>query len=153
MHIEKLTSTNLHAYLTYLKAAFADEPSMMTAEHICADEIIHRVEAQSAQQSNSLLAMENGEVLGRIEYHYYQCLQDGCRMAYVSWVYVARKYRRKGVARALFRAFEEECAANDIDEYFLIQAKNENAAKFYQAFTGANSTDERILRKALPQSN
>ena len=28
------------------------------------------------------LAMENDQVLGRIEYHFYGCMQDGYRMAY-----------------------------------------------------------------------
>lgn len=70
-------------------------------------------------------------------------------MAYVNWVYVAKARRHQGVAQALFRAFEKECRKNHINEYFLIQAQNPNAAKFYGSFTHATSENEPILRKVL----
>ncbi len=37
------------------------------------------------------LAMEDNQVMGRIEYHFYGCMQDGYRMSYVNWVYVLPK--------------------------------------------------------------
>ncbi len=93
--------------------------------------------------------MDGGRAVGRIEYHFYSCLQDGCRMAYVSWVYVLRDFRHRGVAQRLFQAFEADCKKNGINQYYLIQAQNENARRFYGAFEGAGTSGELILRKTL----
>mgnify|MGYP006913005378 CR=1 FL=1 len=40
-----------------------------------------RVKDPFYQNTTSILAMENDQVLGRIEYHFYGCMQDGYRMA------------------------------------------------------------------------
>lgn len=149
MHIEKLCEENVYLYLEYLRNAFIDEPDMMTTDCIDEQAIITRVYKNADQQSVSLLAMEGETVVGRLEYHFYSCMQDGYKMAYVNWVYVLKNHRKRGIARLLFETFEKECAANDVDEYFLIQAQNESARKFYHSFTEASSTNERILRKTL----
>ena len=60
-----------------------------------------RVKDPFYQNTISILAMENDQVLGRIEYHFYGCMQDGYRMAYVDWVYVLPEARHKGVAQGL----------------------------------------------------
>lgn len=146
MRIEPLCKNHVNQYLHYLEKALADEPDMMTVERVDESGITGRIQNQ---QSVSLLAIEDNEIVGRLEYHFYSCLQDGYKMAYVNWVYILKEYRRRGIARALFEAFENECAQNGIDEYFLIQAKNEGAARFYRSFAGANCSDERILRKTL----
>lgn len=149
MQIERLNENHGNKYLAYLKKALAEEPDMMTIE--CVDEpgIVKRIQSHDNQQAVSLLAFENDQIVGRLEYHFYSCLQDGYKMAYVSWVYVLKEYRRRGIARALFSAFEAECREHDIDQYYLIQAQNESAARFYASFAGAQSCDERILRKTL----
>lgn len=144
MHIEPLSKNNLSAYLDYLRASLGAEPEMMTAEQ--ADEALI---LKNLPRTTSLVAVEEGRVLGRLEYHFYTCLQDGFRMAYVNWVYVAEAHRHKGIAQTLFRAFEEECRKNSIDQYYLIQARNPGAAKFYGSFDHAETTEERILRKNL----
>lgn len=149
MQIERLCPQNLSAYLNYLHAALAEEPAMMTIDAINEPELVSRVENPSQNDTASLLAILDGAVVGRIEYHFYRCMQDGYRMAYVSWVYVAKQHRRKGIAQALFAAFERECAAQDVDEYFLLQANNPAATRFYQSFAEANSTKEMVLRKGI----
>lgn len=45
-------------------------------------------------------------------------------MAYVDWVYVLPRYRRKKVAGRLFQEMEKICRQNDIDQYYLIRAEN-----------------------------
>lgn len=51
-------------------------------------------------------AKEDGNAVGRIEYHFYGCMQDGYQMAYADWVYVLRAYRHKGIAQRLFAELE-----------------------------------------------
>ena len=46
-------------------------------------------------------------------------------MAYVDWVYVLKAYRHRGIAQMLFAEFEKDCLQNDIDQYYLIRAANE----------------------------
>lgn len=149
MKIEKLSLDNVKDYLEYLKKALNDEPDMMTIDEINEIGIINQLNNQENHLSTSLLAFENNQVVGRIEYHTYCCIQGGYKMAYVNWVYVLKEYRHVGIAQALFRKFEEECKKNNVNQYFLIQAQNENAAKFYAAFSEATTTTEKILRKTL----
>lgn len=149
MHIEKLCEENAGAYLEYLKKAFSEEPEMMTCDGIDEQAILQRLRAQTSNCCTSLLAVDGGAVLGRIEYHFYTCLQDGYKMAYVNWIYVLKDHRRLGIAGSLFRAFEGECAANGVNEYFLLCAENESASSFYGSFPGAVSSSEKILRKTL----
>lgn len=58
------------------------------------------------RNTKSIPAMDGGKVVGRIEYYFYGCLQDGYRMAYVDWVYVLPAYRHSGIAQQLFKEFE-----------------------------------------------
>lgn len=149
MHIEKLSEINVYQYIAYLKEALANEPDLVFVDHVNEQEIVDRVQGSFPHRSCSLLAVEEEKVIGRIEYHFYSCIQDGYKMAYVDWIYVSASHRHRGVARALFRAFENDCAENDIDEYFLLPARNENASRFYGSFTGASLAEERVLRKTL----
>lgn len=70
-------------------------------------------------------------------------------MAYVDWVYVLKAYRHRGIARLLFAEFEKDCLQNNIDQYYLIRATNEEANSFYENFEGAESDDAPVLRKYL----
>lgn len=152
MEFKKLGEENIDSYIAYLERAMEEEPDMMTAESVEEEGIRGRIKDPFYQNSVSLLAMEDGQVLGRIEYHFYGCLQDGYRMAYVDWVYVLKAHRHRGIARALFRAFEEECRANRIDHYFLIRSEEENADRFYRKFQNAELSSVPVLRKELGES-
>lgn len=149
MEVHKLTQQNVDLYLACLRRAMAEEPNEMTAEEVDETGIRKRLEDPFFQNTVSLLAMENGEVIGRLEYHFYGCLQDGCKMAYVDWVYVLPEHRHKGAARQLFQAFEQACIASGIDQYYLIRSEEENADRFYHAFPDAELTREPLLRKFL----
>ena len=151
MIFERLSQDNIDDYIAYLKIAMREEPDMMTAEKVDEQGIRNRVSDPFFSRTTSILAKENGKVVGRIEYHFYGCVQDGYKMAYVDWVYVLRDYRHKGIARALFSKFEKDCLQNDIDQYYLIRAKNENADRFYEKFENAELSDAPILRKYLKE--
>lgn len=147
---EKLSSKNVENYLDYLKISLEQEPDMMTIDSIDKDEIRNRI-MNNKNTSISILAIEDEQVIGRIEYHFYDCIQDGYKMAYVNWIYVLPVFRHKGVAQSLFKEFENDCMKNGINQYFLIQACNENATHFYGSFEGSATTKERILRKTIKE--
>ncbi len=151
MHLERLDSNNIEQYIEYLERAVKEEPDMMWTDHVDEQGIRSRVQDSFFQNTRSVLAFEDNHVVGRIEYHFYGCLQDGYRMAYVDWVYVLEEYRHKGVARKLFAFFENDCRDNGINQYYLIRAKNKNAVRFYDSFEGAESEEELVLRKTLKE--
>lgn len=64
----------------------------MTADFLDESGIRERLRDPFDQHTKSIFAIEYGFVVGRIEYHFYGCMQDGYRMAYVDWVYVLRDY-------------------------------------------------------------
>ncbi len=149
MIFEMLNQENADDYIAYLKTAMNEEPDMMTAENIDEQGIKDRILDPFFHRTASILARENGRVVGRIEYHFYGCLQDGSRMAYVDWVYVLKSYRHNGIAQMLFREFERACTENNIDQYYLIRAENQEADRFYHHFEGAELSEAPFLRKYL----
>jgi len=62
-----------------------------------------RVKDPFYQNTISILAMENDQVLGRIEYHFYGCMQDGYRMAFMC----CRKPDIKALRRGCFRRWKK----------------------------------------------
>ncbi|MCM1542712.1 MAG: GNAT family N-acetyltransferase [Blautia sp.] len=149
MIFEFLNPENADRYIAYLKRAMSEEPEKMTAESLDEDGIRNRLDDPFYRHTKSILAMEDGLVIGRIEYHFYGCMQDGYRMAYVDWVYVLREYRHRGVAQQLFRELERDCAENHIFQYYLIRAADKEADSFYKRFRDAELSCEPFLRKYL----
>lgn len=75
---------------------------MLLVEQVDEPGIKERIRDSFYQNTKSILAIDVDKVVGRIEYHFYGCLQDGYRMAYVDWVYVLPAYRYSGIAQQLF---------------------------------------------------
>lgn len=149
MVFEFLDPGNADRYIAYLKKAMLEEPEKMTAEFVDESGIRSRLSDPFYQHTKSILAMENDLVVGRIEYHFYGCMQDGYRMAYVDWVYVLKEYRHRGIAQQLFRELEKDCARNHIFQYYLIRATNKDADSFYGQFQDAKLSCEPFLRKYM----
>ncbi len=149
MVFEKLCSDNVEKYIKYLKYAMELEPEMMTAEVLDADGIRCRVNDPFYMNTTSILAIEDGVVVGRIEYHFYGCMQDGYRMTYVDWVYVLPEYRHKGIAQSLFKEMEKDCKQHKMNQYYLIRATNPNADRFYKYFEDVELSECPILRKEI----
>lgn len=150
---QKLCKETADGYIAYLRNAMEEEPEKMTADTLDEKGIRLRIEDSFYQKTDSILAVLDGTVVGRIEYHFYGCIQDGCKMAYVDWVYVLPKCRHQGIAQGLFREFEKECLSSGINQYYLIRSENENASRFYSAFSDVSLTKEPLLRKQLPAQN
>ncbi|MBE5764262.1 MAG: GNAT family N-acetyltransferase [Clostridiales bacterium] len=149
MKTEFLSIVNVEKYISYLKQALIEEPEEMLIDCVDEDSIISRVKDKFYKQTKSILAILDDKVIGRIEYHFYGCIQDGFKMAYVDWVYVLRNYRKQGVAKALFNEFEKDCKNNKINQYFLIRATSESANSFYNSFQEVELKVSPTLRKDL----
>ena len=149
MTFQKLGQDNVALYLDYLKIAMRQEPHMMTADFFDEEGIRKRIADPFFRNTTSILALEEGVVVGRIEFHFYGCMQDGCKMAYVDWVYVLPEHRHKGIAQGLFREFEKACADFGIHQYYLIRSEKPEADRFYRAFAGAELSTEPLLRKSI----
>lgn len=148
---DRLSSKNIEQYITYLKKALSEEPDMLWVEQVDEAGIMERINDPFYQNTKSILAMDGDMVVGRIEYHFYGCLQDGYRMAYVDWVYVLPEYRHNGIAQQLFKEFEQDCVAHKIHQYYLIRSTEANADKFYHSFEKAGLDDEPMLRKTITE--
>ena len=151
MIFEILNNENVEDYIAYLKIAMSEEPDMMTAEKVDEQGIKSRISDPFFNRTTSILAKEDGMVVGRIEYHFYGCIQNGYRMAYVDWVYVLKAYRHKGIAQKLFVEFEKDCVQNNINQYYLIRAINEEANRFYEHFEDVQLEKTPLLRKYLKE--
>ncbi len=149
MVFEILGKDNVQEYIDYLKIAMSEEPEMMTADTVDEEGIKNRVTDPFYNKTISILAKIDGKVVGRIEYHFYGCIQDGYRMAYADWVYVLKAYRHQGIAQRLFSEFEKQWVMNDINQYYLIRARNHDADRFYSHFADAELSESPILRKYL----
>lgn len=147
MTFEYLNKNNVEKYINYLKECFHDEPEMMTSEVLDLDGIRKRIDDPFYLNTKSILAILDDKVIGRLEYHFYGCMQDGYRMCYIDWVYVKKTYRHQGVAQSLFKELEKACKENKINQYYLIRAKNPDANKFCNSFKNSSLDNEPILRK------
>ena len=150
MVFEILSSENISEFIDYLKMAMIEEPDVLMSYEIDEEGIKSRI-SNSFFNSINILARTDNKIVGRIEYHFYGCIQDGYKMAYVDWVYVLKSYRHQGIAQKLFKEFERDCIRNNIDEYFLICAENEEADKFYKHFENVELRNSPILRKNFKQ--
>ena len=72
-----LSKTNIDQYITYLRKALSEEPDMLWVEKIDEAGIKARINDPFYQNTKSILALDGDDVVGRIEYHFYGCLQDG----------------------------------------------------------------------------
>ena len=151
MVFEELSRDNVDEYIDYLKIAMSEEPDLMVADRVDVEGIKSRVADPFFNKTTSILAKIDGKVIGRIEYHFYGCIQYGCKMAYVDWVFVLKAYRHQGIAQKLFAEFEKDCRKNNINQYYLIRAKNDDADRFYSHFENVELNDSPILRKYLKQ--
>lgn len=149
MTFQKLNFENIDLYIEYLQRALEEDPDMMWIDSVDESALRERICDPFYQNTPSILAIEDSKVVGRIEYHFYGCLQDGYRMAYVDWLYVLRDYRHRGIAQRLFDEFERECREHRIDQYFLIRAENPEADRFYSARSHAELSRTPMLRKTL----
>lgn len=149
MHFEILDKNNVEKYIDYLKDCFLYDKEEMIAEELDIEGIRKRINDSFYMNTKSILAIEDGKVIGRLEFHFYGCMQDGYRMCYIDWVYVKKEYRHKGVAQSLFKEVEKIIRENKINQYYLIRARNKDADKFYTSFKDVTLNSIDLLRKEI----
>ncbi|MBR5410680.1 MAG: GNAT family N-acetyltransferase [Clostridia bacterium] len=97
------------------------------------------------QNAVSLLAVDGGKVVGRIDAVILAGRSDpACGSAYLDWICVLKSERHKGTARALLRALRTELKARGVTLLVALMAANDEAQRFYRAVEGASVHDEGI---------
>lgn len=150
IEIKKLNEETINDYLVYLEESLVvDTDNFMMIKSVDRQALVNRLSDPMFKDKHSLLAYINGEVAGRIEYHFYLCFQDGHTMCYIDWLYTLPRFRRKGVAEALFSAMENHCKENNINDYYLIRSNNENAKNFYKSVENLKDKNVTLMRKTI----
>lgn len=149
LKFRKLNKNTVQAYVEYAKKVIASEPFLNEVECVDLQAVLKRLDDGFYKTCNCILAFSGGDVVGRIEYHFYGCTACGATRAYVSWICTLKEARHKGVAQALFKQFENECRKHGVEQYYLIAAENDEAKSFYGAFENAEIKLHPILRKDI----
>lgn len=106
---------------------------------------IEKVEASfsdpSFADSVSLLAMEGGRVIGRIDASAIKSRFDGSTKAYLDWICVLKSRRHRGAAQTLLSALKAELARRGIDSLVALTAANEEAQRFYRSVPNSKMGD------------
>ena len=77
MNIQFLCKENVKDYISYLSEAIETDVDNMHIDSITEEDFLKRIEDPFYMNTKSLLAFEDGKIIGRLEYHFYGCFQDG----------------------------------------------------------------------------
>lgn len=81
----------------------------------------------------SLLAYEDGKVIGRIDAVLLPSHFDGSVKAYLDWICVLQSCRHRGAAQELLAALRERLKTLGVDTLIALTAANEEAQRFYKS--------------------
>ncbi len=113
-------------------------------EKYCSD-VENSFSDKKFQDSLSLLAYEEGRVVGRIDSTLICSHFDGSVKAYLDWICVLKSFRHEGVAQALMKALRKELKVRyHVDTLIALIASNEEAQRFYRSLDHAKIRDEGI---------
>ncbi len=83
--------------------------------------------------SVSLLAYNDGKVVGRIDASLIASRFDGSKKAYLDWICVVKSQRHKGVAQRLLESLRKVLKDRHINTLIALTAANEEAQRFYKS--------------------
>ena len=92
----------------------------------------------------SLLALEDGRVVGRIDGSLIASRFDGTVNGYLDWICVVKSSRHAGTAQALLAELRRRMKQAGAGQLIALMAANEEAQRFYRAVEGAAIHDEGI---------
>ena len=93
----------------------------------------------------SLLAYEDGRVIGRIDASIIAARSDGgCTCAYLDWICVLKEERHRQVGQLLLRELRRELKARGMETLIAIMAHNPDSLRFYRAVENASIHDEAV---------
>lgn len=102
-------------------------------------------EPERFQNAVSLLAYDNGRVVGRIDSVLLCSHFDGSTKAYLDWICVLKSSRHRGVAQKLMETLRKTLKEEyGVDTLIGLIASNPEAQKFYRALPNAMIRDEGI---------
>lgn len=87
---------------------------------------------RSFDDSISLLAYNDGAVVGRIDASLIASRFDGSKKAYLDWICVVKSSRHQGVAQRLLESLRQILKDRQIDTLIALTAANEEAQRFYK---------------------
>ena len=93
------------------------------------------------QNALSLLAWEDGRVIGRIDAVLIPSRFDGSVKAYMDWICVLQSRRHRGAAQALLAALRERLKALGVDTLIALTAANDEAQRFYKSVENSEMHD------------
>lgn len=90
-------------------------------------------EDKSFDDAISLLAYNDGEVVGRIDASLIASRFDGSKKAYLDWICVIKSSRHRGVAQRLLESLRQILKDRQIGTLIALTAANEEAQHFYKS--------------------
>ena len=152
MNIQILSSENLDKLVEFEQNARLSESDIFVEgfdSEKFRNETLSSLENPDFASAKCLMCADaHGNIIGRLDFTILPSLAFGGDMrAYVDWVYVLKERRHKGVARFLFKHFEEYLTELGINEYFLVTAENPEAQSFYTGIKDAQIQNQAILTK------
>ena len=88
---------------------------------------------RSFDDSISILAYDNGAVIGRIDASIIASHFDGSKKAYLDWICVIKSSRHQGVAQQLLEFLRQILKDRHIETLIALTAANEEAQRFYKS--------------------
>jgi len=101
----------------------------------------------SMTNNEVILCIEEDEIIARIDLIILNNFFDFSKEGYVDWVYVQKPHRRKGLARMLFAEAEKHFCENNVTNYYLFTASNDDAQAFYNSIDIALKKVEKGSKK------
>lgn len=95
--------------------------------------------------SLSLLAYEDGRVIGRIDASIIAARSDACCCcAYLDWICVLKEERHRQAAQLLLKELRRELKERGVETLIAIMAHNPDSLRFYRAVENASIHDEAV---------
>lgn len=113
-------------------------------DHAYVDAVEKSFEDKSFDDAISLLAYENGAVVGRIDVSLIASHFDGSKRAYLDWICVIKSSRHQGVAQRLLESLRKTLKDRHIDTLIGLTAANEEAQRFYKSVPNSEMRDTGI---------
>lgn len=93
----------------------------------------------------SLLAYEDGRVIGRIDASIIAARSDACCVcAYLDWICVLKADRHRQVAQLLLKELRRELKGRGVETLIAIMAHNPESLSFYRAVEHASIHDQAV---------
>lgn len=93
----------------------------------------------------SLLACEDGHVIGRIDASIIAARSDACcGCAYLDWICVLKEKRHRQVAQLLLKELRRELKNRGVETLIAIMAHNQESISFYRSVEHASIHDEAV---------